>query len=325
MQEIHKKIQSFINEAQSILITSHIDPDGDSLGSILALYNYIGSLNKKVVILIEGDIPEKYRALPGVKDITNIKNYKKNGKFDLAIVLECPNIKRSGSVKQFLNNDVKIINIDHHPDNEHYGDVEYINDGAAAVGEILTEYFMDIDFNIDSDTASVLYAAIMTDTGRFRFSSTTRRTMEIAGVLIEKGANPRKICDEIYLSLSEEVLKLAGYVLSNMELFENGQICLVALDESRLKNQNGPVDTEGMAEFTLYGKDVRVGGFLREINNSCTKVSLRSRESINVSELAHKYGGGGHVNASGYVVDLSINDARERLLKELREIVNGSV
>lgn len=326
MRTIHSNIVEYIRESGSILITSHEDPDGDSIGSQLALYRYINSLNKNVAIVDQGAISGKYKFLPNIDLIGKIEEYSGEKHFDLAIILECPELERVGRVADLIRKGMKLINIDHHPDNTGFGDVTLIDSRAAAVGEILTEFFLDISFRIDEETASLLYAAILTDTGRFRFDSTTRRTMEIAGQLVEFGANPRKICDNIYYSLTESTLRLTGTLFSQAGLFENGRICLISLDKKMLRdNCFDMADTDGMAEYTLYCKDVLVGGFLREIDGKATKVSLRSRDSINVSRLAHKYGGGGHFNASGYSVGLPIEVARERLLDDLKELVSDTI
>lgn len=325
MRKIHKQMEMLFNEARSVLITSHIDPDGDSLGSMLAMHNYLISLGKSVVIVNEGNIPQKYEHLPGIKMVCNREDSVKKEHYDLAIVLECSSPERTGWVKNLIDDNPCLVNIDHHPDNTGYGRIAYINEKAAAVAEMLTEFFIDIEFEIDPDTATALYAAILTDTGRFRYSSTTKKTMEIAGQLIEKGAEPRAICDNIYYSLSEDVIKLTGLLLSNMELHENGRICLMSLTRTMLGGKNGNVDTEGMAEYTLYSRDAMVGGFLREVRDGATKVSLRSRNKIDVSELAHKFGGGGHVNASGFIINQPIKVARVRLLEELRKVVNDTV
>lgn len=325
MRKVHKQIKALLDEARTVLITSHMDPDGDSLGSMLAMYTYLVSLGKKAVIVNEGNIPQKYERLPGIEKVNNSKDSFKRDDFDLAVVLECSTPERAGFVKDLIEGNPCLINIDHHYDNTGYGRIAYIDDSAAAVAEILAVFFNDVEFDIDPDTATVLYAAILTDTGRFRYSSTTKRTMEIAGQLIERGAEPRAICDNIYYSLSEDVIKLTGLLMANMELHENGRICLMSLTGEMLDGKNGNIDTEGMAEYTMFSRDAMIGGFLREIEKDRTKISLRSRNNVDVSGLAHKFGGGGHVNASGFVIDQPISLARVQLLEELRKIINDTV
>jgi len=326
MKKIHNDIQELISGAASILISSHLDSDGDSLGSQLAMARYIDSLGEKCVIINHGAISEKYMFLPDIDRVLSIEKYDSDKKFDLAVILECPHTGRTGDVRHLIDADTQIINIDHHPDNSGYGDIIHVDPKASAVAEMLAEFFFDADFEIDQETATQLYTAILTDTGRFRFNSTTRRTMEIAGRLIELGADPRYISDNVYYSFTEATMRLIGRVFSNVNFFDNGNICLISLDSKTLKeNSCNSADTEGMAEYTLFGKSVKVGGLLKEVGERKTKVSLRSRNRINVGLVAHKYGGGGHDNASGFHVDLPLAEAHQQVLADLKEIINGSV
>jgi len=319
-------IKKAIDSASSVLITSHKDPDGDSLGSMLAMYNYVTSLGKKAVALNDGEIPGKYKFFPGIEKVSNVDDYANDNTFDLNIILECPTIDRSGKVKKYVSADIKTINIDHHPDNIGYGEIIIVDAKASAVGEILTEYFIEIGYEIPSDSANLLYSAILTDTGRFRFESTTSKTLMTAGKLIEYGADPRNISDYIYYSIPSKVLKLTGKILSELNTYDNGKICLISLEKNMLNgSEYNASDTEGMAEFVMYDRTVQAGGFLREIEPSKTKVSLRSIRPYDVSSIAHKYGGGGHLNAAGYTIELPIAEVREKLLSELQELINGAV
>lgn len=325
-KKIHKEIEILIAGAGTILISSHVDPDGDSLGSQLALRRYLVSLGKKVWIVNHGSIPSKYMFLPDIDRIVLVDNFKAEDRFDLAIILECPDPDRTGDVKHLIGANIPMINIDHHPDNSGYGKIAHLDSGASAVAEMLTEYFLEVGYKIEPQAATQLYTAIITDTGRFRFSSTTRKTMEIAGRLIELGADPRYISDNIYYSFSESTMRLIGKVFSKFELFDNGKICLMALDNDMMRlNDFNSADTEGMAEYTLFGRGVIVGGLLKEMGEGSTKISLRSRNRINVGEVAHRYGGGGHNNAAGFQIDLPLKAAQEKILKDLREIVDGAV
>jgi len=321
----YNAIAEYIEKAESVLITSHIDPDGDSLGSELALWKYAIDLGKKVAVVNQGLIPGKYLFLPYVDRITDIENYQGDSKFDLAIFVECPSPERAGRVADLIGGSARVINIDHHPDNSGFGDLALIDCKAAAVGEMITEFLLEIGYEISGESASLLFTAILTDTGRFRYNSTTGRTMNIAGRLIEFGADPRKISDSVYYSMSEPTMRLLAQVFLRMRCFEDGRICLISLDRETLGNGNGDIDTEGIAEYTLFMKNSRVGALLREVDNKSTKVSLRSRDSINVSSLAHRYGGGGHINASGYTIHMPLAAAEENLLQDLKEIINGTV
>ncbi|MFH2035088.1 MAG: bifunctional oligoribonuclease/PAP phosphatase NrnA [Candidatus Zixiibacteriota bacterium] len=319
-------IKHMISEAHTILITSHVDPDGDSLGSLSALYRYLTDLGKEVVALNDGEIPKKYEFLPELDKIINVEKYHDNQSFDLNIILECPTRDRCGRVENYLSSKAPIINIDHHPDNVGYGEIDLIDETASAVGEILTDYFIETGYKISEDTATVLYAAILTDTGRFRFNSTTSKTMLLAGKLIDFGANPRRINDRIYYSIPANVLKLTGKLLSELKTFNDGQICMISLEKYMLNGcKYNPSDTEGMAEFVMYDQNVKVGGFFRELDTKKTKVSLRSNSPYDISRIAHKYGGGGHLHAAGFTIELPIVKAREQLLTELQELINAAV
>ena len=315
-----------IKSSQSVLISSHEEPDGDSIGSQLALLQLITNLGKNGLILNRGTIPFKYRFLPDIALINDITKYDGGMNFDLAIVLECPGLERTGGAEKLVTPETLIINIDHHPDNQDFGTVNYVDSEISSVGEMLAELFLEADIPIDQKTATWLYAAILTDTGRFRYGSTKRRTMEIAGRLIEAGANQRDICDNIYYSLPSSTLLLTGAVLSGISFFENGKICLLQLEQSTLEKNGADLsEADGLTDFSLFGHGVIVGGLLKEINGNRTKVSLRSRDSLDVSRLAHKYGGGGHHSAAGFMIELPLEAARKVVLEELKEIVNGSI
>jgi phosphoesterase RecJ-like protein len=319
-KKIYREIISAIDNAETVLITSHMGPDGDSIGSQLAMARYAKERGKDVWVVNHGSIPEKYKFLPDVGSILNPNDCSQK-QFDLIVILECPDLKRTGDVAKLVKEGAKQINIDHHPDNTGFGDIVLVDTKAAAVGEMLTEIFLSAGYNLDADVASLLYAAILTDTGRFRFESTTRRTMEIAGRLIDFGANPRQICDNIYFSYTESNLKLTGEAYSKVRLFENGKVCLISMDKKMLKgNGSALTDTEGMAEYTLYLRGVVVGALLREVEDDFTKISLRSRGDIDVSALAHKYGGGGHTNAAGCTMNMPLASAEKKLLEDLEKL-----
>jgi phosphoesterase RecJ-like protein len=323
---IYKDIENLIRGSQSILVTSHEDPDGDSIGSQLAIRQLAAAYGKDAVIINAGDIPLKYRFLPDIEQIRNIRKYGGSGSFDLAFILECPDVERAGEVRNLISAQTALINIDHHPDNHKFGSVNLLDADASAVGEMLFDVFLNMDMAIDKNTATWLYTAILTDTGRFRYSSTTRKTMETAGRLIELGADPREICDNIYYSITPSTLRLTGQVLADIKFFEGGKICLLQLTRKQLAdNSTDMSETDGLTDYTLFGRNVIVGGLLKEINDGRTKVSLRSRNSIDVSRLAHRYNGGGHHNAAGYTINLPLDKAGDRLLCDLKELLNGSI
>jgi phosphoesterase RecJ-like protein len=182
------------------------------------------------------------------------------------------------------------------------------------------EYFAQVGFQIDQAIATQLYAAILTDTGRFRFESTTPRTLAIAGELVHAGADPRSICDLIYFDMDPAVVKLTGRVLSAMEYHQNGRICIMPLTRQMLAETGASIaNTEGLVDYSLFTRGVEAGALCRELENGFTKVSLRSRNGINVAALAARYGGGGHPNAAGCLVKRPLEQAKQEIVELLQE------
>lgn len=311
-----KTIMDVLKDARTVLVASHVDPDGDALGTQLAVAAFLRHLGKEVFLVRDNDIPFKYRFLHGVNEIPEVSEYPADRRFDAAFVLECPNIERIGRASALLNGGIRIINVDHHQDNELFGEVNWINTGASSVGEMVFEMFEQAGYNMDIAVAEQLYTAILTDTGRFRYRSTSPRTMEVAGKLIEAGADPQKICDLVYYNLQPSTMKLIGKVLNSIEFHSGGEACLLFLTKEMLRQTEADEsESDGLVDYTLFNAGVRAGALLKEIDGSKTKVSLRSKDGINVAALANRFGGGGHFNASGCTMNMNMTEARAELLK----------
>ena len=321
-----EEIRHTLESNRSVLVVSHVNPDGDAIGAQLAFASYLKHLKKEVFLVRDNDIPFKYRFLPEVDTITELDTYPDDFSVDTALILECPAMRRIGRVKRLLNDNTKIINIDHHADNEGFGDVNWINPGVSSVGEMTYEYFAQVGFPISGNIAQQLYTAILTDTGRFRYSSTSPRTMVIASQLIEAGADPQSICDKIYYNLLPSTMKLTGKVLNSIEFWDDNTICLLMLTNDMLVECGAEAsESEGIVDFTLFSEGVLSGALLKENGPRQTKVSFRSRDDINVAAIASRFNGGGHINASGCTIPLPIPEARKEVIKLLREANHGSV
>lgn len=311
-----EKIRSIIDASESVLVVAHIDPDGDSLGTQLAFGAYLKDLGKTVTMLRDGEIPHKYQFLHGVQSIGHIKDVAGQPEFDTAVVLECPSLKRVGRPAKFLSGDVRVINIDHHLDNDQFGEVVWMNTGASSVGEMAAEYFSVVGYELRAEVAELLYTAVMTDTGRFRFSSTSARTMVTAGKLIEAGADPQRICDAVYFDVKVEAIKLMGKVLNGIEFHDQDRVCVLTLTKEIVSASGASVsDAEGLVDYTLFSRGVIIGILVKELDSSTTKVSLRSKNGIDVAALAGRFGGGGHANAAGCVVPLDLQKAKAEIIK----------
>ena len=318
-----EEISAILEQSKSVLVVSHVDPDGDALGTQLAFAAFLRKGGKKVYLVREDEIPEKYGFLPGVNEIKHIHDIIDGFNVDAAVVLECPKFTRAGNITKKLADDCRIINIDHHQDNEEFGEINWIDLKASSVGEMVFELFDAVGHEIDETTALQLYTAILSDTGRFRYNSTTPRTMAIVGKLIEAGADPREICDQVYYNHPLSTIKLIGHALDNAEFVSSNTICILSVGQEILRQKEARLsDTEGLAEYTLFGQGVEVGILLKEGHDGVTRVSLRSRGKINVANVAARFDGGGHPCAAGCSIEKNLNDAKQALLKVISEFNN---
>ena len=313
-------IRTALDKAHRVLVVSHIDPDGDALGTQLAFGQYLKDLGKQVFMVRDSAVPDKYRFLPAIEEITPAAELPADIQVDTAVILECPVLDRVGSAARLLTKDVTVINIDHHRDGAQHGHINWIDIHRSSVGEMAYEYFLGVDYHVSDRVATQLYTAILTDTGRFRFATTTPRTMAIAGALIEKGADPRYICDRVYFDMPASTMLLTGKVLAGMEFHLEGRICLFSLTKAMLKECGAQAsESDGLVDFTLYTRGVTTGALLKEVNGSSTKVSLRSNNGVNVARVAAQFGGGGHFGAAGCELRMPLADAREAIIRALKE------
>ena len=318
MKEKLKQIINLIDNARQILITSHKGPDGDSIGSQLALAELLKYKNKDFKIVNQGDLPDKYRFLNQDKKILN-QLPKEDFKADLVIVLECSSLDRIGWVKDMIESETKIINIDHHLDNSSFGTINYLDHQASAVGEMIYNIFEYTNCPISKNIATYLYSAILTDTGRFRFVNTNPGCLEVCANLIKAGANPRFKADQIYFKHQKAYMQLLGHLLNDMEFFENDQICCFKLKQV-IMEKYGVVhaETEGLANYTLFIKGVIVGILLTESEDGRVRVGLRSQNDFDVSKLAKFFEGGGHKNAAGCTVSGNLEEVKELIIKQIK-------
>lgn len=308
--------------ARKVLITGHQDPDGDSLGSQLAMNDFFESMGKETRIYNDGMIPSRYLFLDGIdKVITDGSDYDFDP--DLVIVLESTELERTGYVAALISPNSKIINIDHHPGNSKYGDLYLIDEGASSVGEMIYKLLKRAGFEIARRTAEKIYTAIVTDTGRFHFSSTTPDSLRITAELIEAGVQPREITDKIYFSMNDRQLKVIGEIVSNAEMVAGGKVCALTITRKMLEAK-GLVfsDFEGVVDFAMHLRDVSIGVLFKDTSDDKTKISLRSKSAVDVSNLAKKFGGGGHFNAAGATIDLPLETAKRTFFKYAEELLN---
>ncbi len=316
-KNIVKEIGEKILESKKILISSHLRPDGDSIGTGLALFHLLRKMGKSVDFINIDKTPFPFTRLPGAEQI--VIGEIKNSDYDLALLLECSEEGRSGheNIKMFFT-----INIDHHNTSDLYANINWIDPSASAVGEMVFDLIISLKGEFDKKISTNLYAAIASDTGAFRFSNTTPRALEVCAFLAEKGADPYEVSRLLFDTYSYQKVKLLGLVLSTLNVeIETGIACISMpkrfLDELGLTE----VDTEDIISMVRSIDGINMVIFVKEIGERKYRVSLRSKGDINSGKIAEKYGGGGHFHAAGF----SLEGDYETVLKNAVQIVKLSL
>jgi bifunctional oligoribonuclease and PAP phosphatase NrnA len=309
------EVISKISEFNNIGITYHLSPDGDSLGSSLALMIGLKQLNKNAYIISKENLPELYSYLPYSNMINNNSGLISE-ETQCVIVLDCSNFQRISADIDKNTKKFTLLNIDHHISNDLYGDVNYIDSSASAVGEIIYNILVSLNIKIDKEIAECLYTSIITDNGSFRFSNTTANTHNISGQLINCGINFSEIHRKIFENKKFNRVKLYGKVIENM--YVKGHICIMKLTKAMLKEYDFDFseDTSDIINIGMEIGEVEVCALIKEVENDI-KISLRSKSKVDVSKVAGKFAGGGHVRAAGLTLNTDILDAESIIINAI--------
>lgn len=307
-----------IRQGNRFLLTSHINPDGDAIGSALGLARLLRRMGKGAVVWNHDPTPTVYRPLPGSERI-HVGEEPPAGfpdMFDAIIVLECPSPDRTGLEKHLTARPV--INIDHHLGNQCYGAVNWVDSAAPAVGEMVYRLAQGLKLGLDPETASCLYLTLVTDTGGFRFSNATPAAFEAAASLVRDGAHPEQVSQWLYESQPLPVVRLAGEMLRTLEVHENGRVATARLTQEMFERVGAsPGDSEGLIDFPRSVAGVEAVALIRQREDGTHKVSLRSRGEVDVEKIARHHGGGGHRNAAGFVLEGDGEAVRQQVVTAL--------
>jgi len=316
-----KKVMDVLRIYNNFLLTTHINPEGDALGSMLAVGQLLEGMGKKAIMVSDHKVPSVYEFLPKSKLIRT--RMDKNIDYDVAVVVDCPNLDRVGRVKELIKDDKMIVNIDHHVSNIKFGKVNWVDAKVSSCGEMVYTLFKEMDCKIDKDIATNLYITILTDTGSFRYSNTTSQTHRIAGELIEHGLDVSAIQSKIYERRGANEIKLLGLALSDLRVGQDGKIAYIAVTRNMAKERN--IELKGTEEFVNFPRSidgVEVALFFREEKNGSIHISFRSKSDIDVNKIASIFGGGGHAKASGCLIKGGMDEVKEKVLAEVaKEIV----
>ncbi len=324
--KIIAEILDLVEKRDNILLSSHVGPDGDSLGSQIAFYHYLKSLGKNVRIYNQGHIPHYFHGFKdvGIVEVDPEKWVVPDSGFDLVIIFECTARDRIGDVNNLIKDGMDIINIDHHLENNNYGVINFLDPRASSVGEMIHRIFKQAGYRLNREAAAYLYIAILTDTGRFHFASTTAEAFRIGAELLDAGIDIKEITDQIYFNSSPEQMRFTAMIISQMETFLDGKVCFLTLPTEEMKKRNLKYgDMEGLVEWTMRMRNVQVGALFKDMESDFTKISLRSKGKVDVCKIAQQFEGGGHLNAAGCHITADLNTAKKKLLNVIEELLSN--
>ena len=318
-----RKIAGAIRKYDDYIITSHVEPEGDAIGSELALFYLVKQLGKNAVIVNEDSAPERYKFLPGWKKIIAGDSGKLKG-YNNVIITDCPTIERSGKMTQLVSNAKIKINIDHHISNENFADYNWVNPDASSCGEMIFNLYKEMELNINEEIATLLYVAILTDTGSFQYDSTTYGTHHIAGELIKLGVHSAKIAQKIYETKTIGDIELLSKALSTIAVTNDGKIAYLNVTKKMLEETNtAPDRTDGFINYARAIEGSEISILFREDlkDPKSIHVGFRSKGRANVNVLASKFGGGGHPKASGCLLEGDLENVAKKVLKTAEEFL----
>lgn len=308
-----------IRKGRRFIVASHQRPDGDAIGSAMAMALALRAIGKDATVVTDAIPPLFLQPFPGVAGIQITQDI--TTAFDAALIMECSELSRTG-VKGLDRSPV--LNIDHHPGNKVYGAINWIDESAAACGEMAFTLIEALGAPITKDIATHVYLAVLTDTGSFHFSHLTPRTYDIARRSVEAGADPQWIARTHYDSNSLSRVRIFGAVMNGMVIVDEGRAALLSITRQAMDNLGGTSDDlEGLINFPLTVKDIEAVAFFKEVGDHDWRVSLRSKGSVDIGVVARANGGGGHTNAAGCSAKGALDDVTGQFGRALTEAIRN--
>jgi phosphoesterase RecJ-like protein len=313
------RIVEAVTARRRFVLSSHARPDGDSIGSQMAMAYALRELGKDATVVNADPAPPPLLAFPGVREIRIAPQV--DSAFDAAMIMECGDLKRTGVAgldRSF------IINIDHHPGNTGYGQINWFDASAAACAELVYDLVRALGVPLTRNIATHVYLAILTDTGSFHYSGISPRTFQICKDCVEAGVDPVLVARSVYDSNNMGRLKLFGAVLGAMQIDQSGRIAIVYVDHEMARAAGGTYeDTEGLVNLPLTVKEIEAVIFFKQEKGDEYRISLRSKGDIDIGVIAKEYGGGGHKNAAGLTVSGPIEELQKTLVAKIERAIDG--
>ena len=302
-----------LKAAQKLVIVSHVSPDGDTLGSSLALMHALRMLGKDVIMNVDDDISTVYSFLPGIAEYRRFAP-EESVDADLLVIIDASSADRAGNEMEVVKSPV-VLNIDHHKTNTRFADYLYLDSDAAATAEIIYRLLLKMGIKLTRDIATCIYEGIYTDTGSFKYSNTTSNTLKTAADLLNYGVNPSLISDNMELKSRSQV-EMLRKVLETLTFLKDGKIAYI---EIPLELYDHNVETDTFISYPRYVEGVEIALLFKQVEANLTRVSFRSKE-IDVAKVALSFGGGGHKKASGCSIYAPLKEAEKVILEAVGEL-----
>lgn len=307
------KIEKLIKDGRDFLVTTHIDPDGDAIGSVFALALALDGAGKKATVYLKDTVPYRYDFLPRPGRLVHSLP---EGSWDTVFVLDCGSLFRVGNGHERLLSTGTLVNIDHHETNDLFGHVNLLDREASSTGEIIYRLLRSMKLEIGHDVAVNIYTAIFTDTGSFRYDNTGLAAFRICEEMVKAGVRPAAVAAMIYENHPKERFLILGEVLRTLRTFDNDRVVFAHITEEMFrKTGTNPEFIDGFAEYIKQMRGVEVAVLLREIGRDRYKISMRGKGDVDVAAICNAFGGGGHKKAAGCHMEGAIPEVEERLLK----------
>jgi len=322
-EKVIDRVAEVLEKGSRFLITTHIDPDADGIGSMLGLGESLMSDGKEVILLTQKPVPVPLSLLPGAERI--VQTFANDGHFDALFVLDCGELKRLGPHGSLVERQETLVCIDHHKSNDFFADINLVDPKSSSTGELVFQVIKRAGLPLEIQTAKSLFAAIQTDTGSFRYENTSASAFRIGAELMELGASPWEISRIVLEGYSVSRLKLLQKTLGTLEFHQNGKIGLMTIT-SRMFEETGArrIDSERFVDYPRFVTGVEISVLIRQVENDGYKFSLRSNNHVDVADLASCFGGGGHARAAGFERKGPIDALKRDFLKEAVRFLDGT-
>lgn len=315
-----KEIEMAIMNGSKILVTAHVSPDGDSIGSMVAFSHGIKEIlgvGSEVDYILQDKLPTNLRFLNKdnfIKEYNPALTYKD---YDLVIFLDCGSRDRPGKIRNLITEETLIVNIDHHQSNDEYGNFNLVDVRASSTCEVLFGFFKELEIKITKEMAQGLYVGLVNDTGNFCHSNTTAEVFSIASELVKAGANPNYLVKELFQKQSLIRMRVVGKILNNFTVVPEHKLVYFYISDEVIEELNlGKNDVNGIVEMLLNYEEASVALLLKQ-DGDAIKGSLRSKHDIDVNKVANIFGGGGHIKAAGFKTELTKDEILEKIIEKL--------